>query len=312
MTSKSPTILFFGNERLATGVTTTAPTLSALIDAGYSVAAVIVNNENTASRKSRDLEIQAVAELHNIPVHAPQKLSDIEQILVDARADIGVLVAYGKMVPQKVIDLFPFGIVNIHPSLLPLHRGPTPIESVILDGSEKSGVSIMSLASGMDAGPVYAHAQIDLTGTETKQELADTLLDMGSTTLMAVLPGILDGSVVAAPQDHQRATYDLLIQKQDGILDLSKPAKQIEREIRAYAVWPKSRIKINSIDIVITKAKALAESGPPEKVKITKDELILHTANGSIAVEELVPAGKKNMPVKAFLAGYRSQLTPTL
>lgn len=308
MTSKSPTIVFFGNERLATGVTTSAPTLRALVGAGYNVAAVVVNNENTTSRRGRDLEIQAVAELHNIPVHAPKNPVEIIDILTSLHADIGVLAAYGRIVPQRLIDVFRHGIINIHPSKLPLHRGSIPIESVILDGSETTGVSVMQLVSKMDAGPILAYADVELTGNETKQELADSLLEIGSQLVLHILPEIFTGNAAAIPQDDSQATYDKLIQKNDGFIDTHKSAPRLEREVRAFAGWPKSRTKLGGVDVVITKAHVVNITGEPGSVTVTEDKLLLHTQNSSLAIDELIPAGKKSMPVQAFLAGYKSRL----
>src|SRR5438128_402621 len=139
MTKTSKTIVFFGNERLATGVTTSAPVLAALIKTGYKVAAVVTNYEVGTSRKSRDLEIAEIAKTNNIPLLIPDKLIEIKDQLSKFGASVAVLVAYGKLVPQEVIDIFPKGIVNIHPSLLPRHRGPTPIETAILEGDSKTG-----------------------------------------------------------------------------------------------------------------------------------------------------------------------------
>ena len=162
-------VVFFGNERIATGVTTECPTLHKLIQNGFNVAAVVVHHEAKASRKQRVLEIADMAARYEIPVLSPSKPSDIIADLKKLQPTIGVLVAYGKIVPENIIDIFPAGIINIHPSLLPLHRGSTPIESVILGGERKTGVSLMRLAKKMDAGDVYAYSEYELAGNETKQ-----------------------------------------------------------------------------------------------------------------------------------------------
>lgn len=308
MTKTSTKIVFFGNERLATGVQTTAPTLQALINGGFTIAAVIVNNENTISRKQRRLEIEELALANNIPVYAPKKLKELQPLLTDLQADVGVLAAYGKIVSSEIIQLFPHGIINIHPSLLPLHRGSIPLESVILAGDSHTGVSLMQLAPEMDAGPVFAQSEVNLTKRESKQELADHLLDIGSAMLLEVLPGIISGEIVSMPQDHTRATYDNLINKTDGILDWNKPAAVLEREVRAFAEWPKSRTTLGSLEVVITKAHVVEESGIVGEIRATKNELIVYSAQKALAIDELVPAGKKTMSASAFLAGYRSQI----
>lgn len=309
----SRSIVFFGNERIATGVTTTTPTLQGLIDAGYDVKAVVSNFERGTSRNARALEIQAIADNHNIPVLLPAKPAEIIEQLRSYNAEIGVLVAYGRIVPQSVIDIFPKGIVNVHPSLLPLHRGPVPLESVILNGDSTTGVSVMSLVRAMDAGPVYSQSEVQLTGAETKQELADLLLELGSKMVIDLLPDILNGDVIAIPQDETRATYDQLLTKDDGALDWSKSAQVLEREIRAFREWPKSRTTLGDKDVIITAAHASpsqpsgAKPGELDIIEAT-GELGIVTANGTLWIDSLKPAGKKEMPAKSFLAGYKHLL----
>lgn len=305
MNKTSTTIVFFGNERLATGVQTTAPTLRALVEQGYNVRALVANHEMGQSRSARELEIASVAKAYHIPLLLPDKPSSILKDLKSVQADIGVLVAYGKIIPDSVINLFPKGIINIHPSLLPLHRGPTPIESVILNGETETGVSIMQLAHDMDAGPVYGQSVITLHGNESKQTLADKLLETGAGMLIELLPEILSGSVVALPQDNARATYDSLIRKAAGLIDWHKPAVQIEREIRAYLEWPKSRTEIGSIDTVITHAKVVPHTGIPGTVTMHNKELVVACGQDSLMITKLKPAGKNEMTAEAFLAGYR-------
>ncbi len=317
-------IVFFGNERLATGVTTTAPTLQALIAAGHEVVAVVSNYERGTSRNARELEIKAVADAHNIPVLLPEKPADIIDQLKSLNTEVAVLVAYGRIVPQSIIDIFPKGIVNIHPSLLPLHRGPTPIESVILDGSTVTGVSVMQLVKAMDAGPVFGQTVIELNGNETKQELADRLLEIGGKMVVELLPCILDGSVVAKPQDDSKATYDKMIVKDDGRIDWTKTAIQYEREIRAFAGWPKSTVIIAKKDVIITGARILGgpiydseslDNRVPLKAGTVvgngKDSISIQCGGDQteiIEIQLLKPAGKKEMSAKDFLAGYGKNL----
>src|SRR6266404_3328435 len=162
--NKPKKLVFFGNERLATGVSTDVPTLRALIKAGYEVAAVVSSHTDGVSRNKRGLEIVEVAHAYHIPVLLPEKLEDISQRLIKIDAPAGILVAFGQIIPQPIIDIFPKGIINIHPSLLPKYRGPTPVETVILDGVSQTGVSLMGLSAGMDAGPVYLQAALALDG----------------------------------------------------------------------------------------------------------------------------------------------------
>jgi methionyl-tRNA formyltransferase len=297
-------IIFFGNERLATGVSSNAPTIHKLLDAGYDVAAIVLKNEPTASRNIRRLEVAEIAEQKNIPLLMPSRLSEVLPELKQYNASAGILVAYGKMVPQSVIDAFPAGIVNIHPSLLPLHRGPTPLESVILNGEQRTGVSLMQLAKEMDAGRVYAYSAIDLDGTESKQFLADELLEIGSEMLLATLPRIISGEIVGAPQDEALATFDKLIAKEDGIIDWQKPAEQLEREVRAYLTWPQSRTILGDHAIILTQAHAEAGEGSPGEIWRSGKAIGVYTGKGILMIDKLKPAGKAEMAAESFLNGY--------
>ena len=304
----SSKIVFFGNERLATGVTTQAPTLQALIAAGYEVAAVVVAQEAPSqSRQARPLEITAIATAHGIPVIAPAKLSNIKDHLAGFGASIGVLAAYGKYVPPSIIDLFPRGIINIHPSLLPKHRGPTPLESVILDGDNLTGVTLMQLAAAMDSGAIVAQDTVALRGDETKQALADQLLGRGKDMLIKYLPSILDGSSQVIAQDDSQAQYDQLITKDDGKLSdaaWQQPVAQLERRIRAYAGWPRSRTTVGATDIIITSAHVAPGDGSPGTLCLENKSLGIHANGGVLVIDSLIPAGKKEMSAAAFLAGY--------
>lgn len=307
MKKKSKPILFFGNERLATGVTTAAPTLRGLIEEGYDVAAVVIaQNPHDKSRSARQLEIAEMAAAHKIPVIRPHDLLESKHELAKYKAEAAILIAYGKLIPQEIIDLFPKGIINIHPSLLPLHRGSTPLESVILEGAVETGVSLMKLVAAMDAGPIYAQRKISLGGNETKQELADKLSTIGSKMVLKHLPAILDGSLEAESQDEAAATEDSQITKADSQLDWNKPAVQLEREIRAFAGWPRSRSNIGWTKVIITKAHVSEGSGKIGNLYIQNKQLGVYTSDGILIIETLIPLGKKEMSAEAFLAGYKT------
>lgn len=305
--TKSHKILYFGNERLASGLGTAAPILRALIAANYEVVAVVVaQNQATASRKQRPLEVAQIAEQHSIPLLSPAKLSAAIDDIKAYGADIGVLAAYGKLVPQALIDSFNKGIVNIHPSLLPLHRGSTPIESVILEGDKQTGVSLMALTSKMDAGPIYAQETVLLSGNESKQALCDQLNNLGAAMLLAHLPAILDGSLKPVTQDENLATYDSKLDKQTAYLDTSKTADELVRQVRAHAVWPRSRCTIGGNELLITLAHANNEvTGTPGTLWLGSNQIGLHCLSGILVIDCLVPPGKKEMTAKAYLAGYK-------
>ena len=299
-------LVFFGNERLATGVTTTAPTLQALIAAGYDVAALVVSQADPArSRKARILEVAAVAEQAGIPVLTPEKPDEISDQIKSLNAQAGILIAYGRLVPESVINLFPRGIINIHPSLLPKRRGSTPIENTILYGETETGVSLMQLTKDMDAGPIYAQQNIEVPADVSKQALADTLLNLGKDMLIENLPAILSGALEPEPQDDLDATYDKQINKDVSELDTSKPATDLEREVRAYAGWPRSRIMLGTTQVIVTRAHvAKGVTGLEGTLWLQDKQLGIHCSEDTLVIDTLIPPGKKEMPAAAFLAGY--------
>lgn len=292
-----PKLIFFGNERLATSVTTKAPVLRALVEAGYEIPAVIANYTPGTSREDRRLEIVEVAHAYHIPVLLPDNLKEIMPKLKKFNAEAAILVAYGKIIPQEVIDIFPKGIINTHPSLLPKYRGPTPIETTILDNVAETGVSLMRLTAKMDAGPVYTQERAELTGSESKQELADKLLSSGQRLLKENIQAILEGWLMPKPQLDAEATYTKLIKKDNGILDFSRPAEILERAVRAYAGWPKSRAKIHGQDVIVTKSRVVKN----------KDEglLVMACQPGYLEVLELTGPSGKTMSGADFLRGYK-------
>ncbi|MBX4201695.1 methionyl-tRNA formyltransferase [Candidatus Saccharibacteria bacterium] len=295
--SKQPKLVFFGNERLATGVSTDAPTLRALVKAGYTVCAVVSSHSEGVSRNKRSLEIVDVAHAYHIPVLIPETLSDISDKLAGYGANAGILVAYGQIIPQEIIDIFPKGIINIHPSLLPKYRGPTPVETAILDGITETGVSLMALAAKMDAGPVYLQTKVELDCAETKPLLAKKLLHEGQEILIANLGAILDGTLEPIPQDDSAATYTKKINKVDGLLGFDEPAEKIERKVRAYLGFPKTRAKIFGQEIVITELAVAKDTNA--------GHLVLKAKPGYVEIKQLIGPSGKTMSGKDFLHGYK-------
>lgn len=297
MTPSGRKLIFFGNERLVSGLDhTETPVLQALIDAGYEICAVVANDSGTRSRKPRALEVAELARKHDIPVHLPDRPMDIYDELRSYGADAAVLVAYGRIVPQKIIDLFPFGIINIHPSLLPTYRGPSPIESAIANGDESTGVSIMSLTAKMDAGPVYHQVEFNLPKYETAPHLSQKLASLAATELIAALPKILDGSLKPTPQDESKATYCQLISKEDARLNPStQTAEQAERLVRAYKAYPRARLKVSGHDIIILQAHVSNTAATPVDIAFEQ---------GVLSVDELIAPSGKTISGEAFVKGY--------
>jgi methionyl-tRNA formyltransferase len=282
MKKMSKKIVFFGNEKLATGIPDAKPVIrEAVRAAGFELEQIVTG-------KLRDLQ--------------------------EHEAELAVLAAYGRIIPQSVLDQFPLGVINVHPSLLPAYRGPTPIEQAILDGANKTGVSIMRLTAGMDEGPIYKQRTVPLTDQESKAGLAEKLQQLGAELLVEVLPGIADGSLQPRNQPHpDRATYSRLLTKEDGVIDWNKSAERLDHEVRAFAGWPKSRTELGGIPLAITHAAVIQMSNAtPGKIMIEKKRLFVGTGEDWLEILFVQPDGKKEMSAESFLAGYHKNLTSNL
>jgi methionyl-tRNA formyltransferase len=305
-------VVFFGNERLIQGLKhTDTPTLRTLYGTDHEVVAIVSHNSESRSRNSRELEVAKLAEEYGTPVLLPEKPTEIYDELKNLGADIGVLVAYGRIVPQVIIDLFPHGIINVHPSLLPKYRGPSPVESAISNGDGETGVSIMSLSAGMDSGPVYVQEKISLDGIETAVTLCEKASNLGAKLIANNLDKIISGELKPTEQNEAEATYCQMIKKTDGNLDPSTmTAIECDRKIRAYIAYPKSRIPFptrhsgldpESSQIIVTAAKVL-----PDFTGDDWPDVIRCADETYLRITEIVsPNSGKTMKISDYLNGLK-------
>lgn len=304
---KSNSLVFFGTE------TFSASTLSALIAGGFSIAAVVTKPDAKRGRGQKVIEplVKTIAKQHNIDVWQPRNLSDIVSHIKQLQPVTGVLVSFGRIIPQAILDLFTPGVINVHPSLLPAYRGPSPIETALLSGDPTTGVTIMKLIAAMDAGPIYAQATYPATITHaTQPELYEALGTFGADLLVRNLPAIMRGELTPTEQRHEQASYCQLIAKADGVIDWQQSAAQIERAIRAYKSWPGSRTTLHGIECLITRAHISPEHGTPGDITATPTSLTIATGDASIAIDSLKPIGKKELSVRDFLNGYGQLFLP--
>ncbi len=292
---KKTPIIFFGTEDFS------AVSLQKLIDEGFEIAGIITKPD---SRKGRGQKLQApkvkqIGEKFNIPVLQPQKMSEIVDFVKTFEKPAGVLVSFGRIIPQEIIDLFTPAIVNVHPSLLPKYRGPSPIESAILNGDEKTGVSLMKLSKEMDAGDVYSQKEIMLSKTETASGLYKTCGEIGAEMLVRDLPKIISGEIKGQKQDNSQAEYCQLLKKSDALLSQDKQtAEQAEQQIRAFEIFPKSKIKLGEHLIIIKSAKVVSSN--PENSPLT-----LKFAEGTfLKIKRLITPNGKETTAESFENGY--------
>lgn len=295
-------LIFFGNERLAGAVNETGIIFQTLLERGFVFSHLVINQSHTQSRKKHTDVVVELATKHGVEIISDWDKQRIVELASQSKA--GILAAFGRIIPEEIIDAFECGIINIHPSLLPKYRGTTPIESAILNGDHKTGVSIMALAKGMDNGDIYAQYELDLDRTESKQELYEKLSNISAENLANILEDILDASLQPIEQDEDRATFTRMIEKHDGVIDWNKSATQIEREIRAYLGWPGSKTIIGSHEITVTAAHKADFSGTAGAYEVIEKQLIAYCHEGALVIDKLKPAGKSEMESRAFLAGY--------
>lgn len=288
-------LIFFGTEEFS------SQSLQALLDNGWNVVAVVTKPDAKAGR-GQALTAPKVAEIAakaGIKILQPVKVQETYDELKALQPTHGILVSYGKIIPASIIDLFPGGIINVHPSLLPKYRGPSPIEAPILNGDSKTGVSLMLLSVGMDEGPVYYQKEVALNGNETKPELYLKLSKVGSEILVEQLKNIIDKQLPPIPQDDSKATYTKLIRKEDGEIDWGKPAARLEKEVRAFLGYPKSTTVIDGHRVVVTKAR-IAQSE-------TDGQLVQKCLDSWLEILELIAPSGRKITGANFISGYRKK-----
>jgi methionyl-tRNA formyltransferase len=305
MSLKSKKIIFFGNERLATGVSTKNPVLNSLLKNGFEVEKIILNQDDYNSRSIKINEAEEFGLKNHIPCLKPKTNDELEIIISRSEARLGILVSYGKIIPESIIKQFELGIINLHPSLLPKKRGPTPIEQTIIDGDLRSGVSIMKLTKGMDDGPIYIQKTIELKGNETKQELSTILGSLGADLIIDVLLDIFNENIDPRPQDDAQKSFTHMIIKSSGSVDWSDSSENIERKFRAYEYWPRSYTDIFGIRTIITDMQTMeSASTSPGNIDIDSKKLIVSTSTNQIEILKLIPLNKKEISGHDFIQGY--------
>ena len=292
---KKTPIIFFGTEDFS------AVSLQKLIDEGFEIAGIITKPDSRKGRgqKFQSPKVKQIGKKFNIPVLQPQKMSEITDFVKKFEKPAGVLVSFGRIIPQEIIDLFTPAIVNVHPSLLPKYRGSSPIESAILNGDEKTGVSLMKLSKEMDAGDVYSQKEIELSKTETASDLYKTCGEIGAEMLVRDLPKIISGEIKGLKQDDSQAEYCQLLKKSDALLSQDKQtAEQAEQQIRAFEIFPKSKTKLGEHLIIVKSAKVVS-SNPGNS------PLTLKFAEGTfLKIERLITPNGKETTAESFENGY--------
>lgn len=287
------------------------PALEALLDrpTQYQVVAVVTQPDRPAGRGRRltPSPVKQLAEARALPVLQPTKMKRPEtaDLLRQLTPDVAVVAAYGRILPPSLLQVPKHGCVNVHASLLPRHRGASPINHAILAGDAESGVSIMQMDEGMDTGPVFATRATAIQPTVTAAQLSETLSALGAKLLAETLPSILDGSLRPQPQDEALVTMAPQLRKEDGQLDFARPAEELGRRVRGLTSWPGTFCQLGPLRVQVLAAVSTAESqgAPGEVLAADKQGVLVACGKGSLRLTEVKPAGKKAMHAAAWVAG---------
>ncbi len=276
--------------------------LEELVKNNYKPILVITNPDKPVGRKQimTPPPVKLVAQKHNILLAQPEKIKNYQSEIKNFAPDLIVVAAYGQIISKEILGIPKYECLNVHPSLLPKYRGASPIQSAILDGEEKTGVTLMLMDEKMDHGPILALQELEISRLRqsfggqsipktTYQELHNKLAELGAKLLVETIPNWISGKIKPKPQDESKATYTKILKKEDGKISWNKSAKEIERQIRAFNSWPGSFTLCQKNDKNI-------------KVKILEADVL----DDKLIIKKVQPEGKKPMDYEEFLKGNKS------
>lgn len=299
-------VIFMGTPDFSVG------TLKALVEAGYEVVLAVTQPDKPKGR-GKEMQFTPVKECateYGIPVYQPKRIREPEcvEVLRNYEADIMVVVAFGQILPKEILEMCPYGCVNVHASLLPKYRGAAPIQWAIIDGEEVTGVTTMQMNEGLDTGDMLLKTEVAIEPKETGGSLHDKLSEAGAALCVETLKALEAHTITPIPQGEMTTAYAKMLDKQLGNIDWKKSATAIERLIRGLSPWPSAYTSWNGNVMKIWDASALEETErnvPGMIVRVEKDAFYVQTGSGLLKVSELQIPGKKRMDAGAFLRGYQ-------
>jgi methionyl-tRNA formyltransferase len=298
-------LVFCGTPRFA------VPTLEKLVSSGFEVRLVVTQPDKPRGRglelapspvKSRALEL-------GLPLVQPDKIKNNEEFRTQLAAlepDAIVVVGYGRIIPQWMIDLPRLGNINLHASLLPKYRGAAPIQWAIAMGETVTGVTTMRIDAGLDTGDILQQREIPITAEDTAETLAPRLAAIGADLMAETLPGLAAGTIQPHTQDHSRATLAPILKREDGLIDFQRPAAEIVNRLRGFQPWPGAFTSFRGKQLHVWAAKPAAASLPPGEIRAEGERLLVGCGeNTALELLEVQPEGKKRMAARDFVHGYR-------
>ena len=298
-------IIFMGTPEFA------APAIDSLLAAGHEIAAVFSQPDKPKGRgyamTPPPVKVRALE--HGIPVYQPKSMRDGEalQIFNEIQPDVGVVIAYGKILPQEILDAPKFGCINVHASLLPKYRGAAPIQWSVIDGESKTGVTTMQMDAGLDTGDMLMRSETDILPDETAGELHDRLSAMGAELIVKTLDALAKGELQPEKQDDSRSCYAKMLTKELCAVDWSKSAREIHNRIRGLSPWPVATAVLEGKKIKLHRSAISAMDVPEAKCGeiISLEPLTVKCGQGAIELLELQAEGKKRMMSSEYLRGHK-------
>ncbi|MCS7236282.1 MAG: methionyl-tRNA formyltransferase [Armatimonadota bacterium] len=294
-------VLFCGTPRFA------VPSLEAVARA-HQVVAVVTQPDRPAGRGLRLVSppVAVRARELGLPVLQPERLRDVRGALEDACPEVGVVVAYGRILPGWLLQLPPRGFVNLHPSLLPRHRGASPVQAAIRSGDPTTGVSVIRVTEELDAGDVLAQKEVPIYPDDTAGTLESRLAEEGARLLVGVLDAMERGDLRPTPQDPARATYCGKLSKEAGQISWEWPAELVERHVRAMDPWPAAYTLHQGRALKVWRVRLTDGDGAPgEVLRLTPQGFVVATGRGAVEVLEVQPASGRRMTAAEYARGYR-------
>ena len=308
-------VVFMGTPAFA------VPALRALVERGHVVAGVYTQPDRRAGRgrKVRASPVKVFAEERGLPMFQPRSLRQdaaaARSELADLAPDVVIVAAYGLFLPDEVLRLPRLGCLNIHPSLLPRHRGPSPVATAILNGDETSGVTIMLLDEGMDTGPILAQQKTLIADDETANELTERLFELGSELLVDTLVQWEQGRIVPTPQNNDDASVTRRLQREDGRIDWNQSADSLARRVRAFTPWPGTFTTWRSRTLKVLRARPVdghLDGAPGTVVRLDDSTIAVLAGGGALEIHNLQIEGRRAMSATEFVQGYRDFVGSTL
>jgi methionyl-tRNA formyltransferase len=287
------------------------PTLEKLAAAGHHIHLVVTQPDRP---KGRGLELvaspvkQSALKL-NLPITQPDRIKTNEEFRAQLTAihpEAIIVVGYGRIIPQWMLDLPPLGNINLHASLLPKYRGAAPIQWAIASGETVTGNTTMRIDAGLDTGDILLQQQLAIAPDDTTETLAPRLASIGADLMLETLAGLTSGSLPPRPQDHSQSSLAPILKKEDGLIDFSRTAQEIYNRLRGFQPWPGAYTKFRGKSLQILKAHPTETAIPPAELKIQSDHLLVGCGhNTCLELLELQLEGKKRTTARDFLQGYR-------